>query len=144
MSNLQAQSNVRPSAPPIPSSGPVRYPDIYQPKESEKSKEEQANKDFWNMNLDDKDKEKAGNANFWGDAMGGSKLAPKAQPSPRNEREAEINRQISIEIFLFASPFSNRPSLILSGFLGWFNSSKQLPKKTVDHYCLVKYCPYAA
>ena len=74
------------------SSGRVQYPDIYKAKPNEKAVEEQTNKDFWDMNLDEKDKENAGNDSFWGDALGDSKPAPAPSAPPRNEKQAEIQR----------------------------------------------------
>lgn len=76
----------------MPSSGPVKYPEVYKSKPDEKAAEEQMNKEFWNQNLDEKDKEGASNLGFWDEALGGLKSKPKPQSQPKDERQAEIKR----------------------------------------------------
>ena len=91
-----------PSAPPMPSgmlahpgpppSGPVRYPQIFQPsaQPGEAASEAASNRGFWNDKVGEPDKEEARNQGFWGAALGGgsardSAAANAARDSPADE-----------------------------------------------------------
>lgn len=88
-------SGGQPSAPPFQSgsssSGPVKYPDVFQP--SEEAAEKKTNKDFWSQNLGETGKEQGRNAGFWGDALGGDPpaAAPK-KDNPYQEAAKEASR----------------------------------------------------